>query len=72
MNHGWYEVCGGLAHYHQSSFDMSTIVVQLSEVNNMLKNQLKEMVVNDGRKVLHSSVRATAKEFVSNNKKEKN
>ena len=65
-------MCDGLVHYHQSLFDTLTIVAQLSEHNNMLKNQLKEIGVNDGCKVMHSSVRATAKEYVPDNKKEKN
>ena len=52
-------------------FDVSTIVAQLSEYNNVLKNQLREICVNNGHKVLHSSVRATAKEYVPNDKNDK-
>ena len=71
MNYGWHEVCDGLVHCHQSSFDASILLAQLSEHNNILKNQLREIGVNDGRKTLHSSVRAIAKEYVANNKKDK-
>ena len=71
MNYGWFEVCDGLVFCHQSSFDASTIVAQFSEHDNMLKNKLKEIGVNDGCKVLHSSVRAIEKEYVPNDEKDK-
>ena len=71
MNYGWHEMCDGLVCHRQSSFDASTIVAQLSEYNNILKDQLKDIGVNDERKVLCSSVRATAKECVPNNENEK-
>ena len=47
-------MCDGLSCFHQMSFDMSTIVAQLSEYDNVLNNQLKEIGVNDGRKLLRS------------------
>ena len=64
-------MCDGLVHYHQSSFDVSIIVAQLSEFNNLLKNQLREIGVHDRWKGLHLSAKATAKELVPNNKKDK-
>ena len=48
------------------------IVAQLSEHNNMLKNQIKELGVNDGHNLLHSCMRTAAKEHVPNNKSEMN
>ena len=69
MNYGRHEVCDGLVCCDQSSFDTSAIVAQLSEHDNKLKNELKEICVNDGHKALHSLVRATVKEYVPNNKK---
>ena len=71
MNYRWCEVSDGLVYHCQSSFDASTIVAQLSEHNNILKNQLREIGVNNGHKVLHPSVIATAKEHVPNVEKDK-
>ena len=67
MNQGCYEACDGLVCYYQSSFDVSVIVAQLSENNNILKNQIKELGVNDGRNLLHSVMRTTSKDRVPNN-----
>ena len=38
----------------------------------MLKNQIKQLGVNDGRNLLHSCMRTAAKERVPNNKSEIN
>ena len=70
MTYGWHEACDGLVCHHQSLFDVSMIVSQLQECSNVLNNQLGEIGGNYGRKVLHSSVRATAKECATNNKKD--
>ena len=70
MNYGRHEVCDGLVCCDQSSFDTSAIVAQLSEHDNKLKNELKEICVNDGHKALHSLVRATEKYHVPDSKKD--
>ena len=70
MNCGLHEVCDGLVYCCQRSSDTSTIVAQLSEHNNVLKNQLREICVNEWHKVLHSLAKSTAKEHVLNDKKD--
>ena len=72
MNYGQHEARDGLVSYHQSAFDTSMIIAQLLEYNNVLKNKIVEISINDGRDLSHSSLRAIEKEHVPNGKSEKN
>ena len=62
------EVCDGLVHCHQSSLDVSIIVAQLSEHNDVSNNQLREVGVDGACKVL---VRDASKECTPSSEKNK-
>ena len=68
MNYRWCEISKGAVHYYQSAFDTSTIVAQLSEHNNILKNHIKAISINDENSLLCSSMRATGKEHTQENR----
>ena len=61
MNCGWYEIIEGTAHYYQSNFNMSRILAQLSDYNDILSRHIQaRSITGNGIFLSSSSMRATA------------
>ena len=55
MNYGWCKIIEGTFHCYQNYFNMSIIVAQLSEYNDILNTQIISKSINGHKNVLHSS-----------------
>ena len=64
INFRWYEIIEGIAYYYQINFNMSKIIVQLSDYHDMLSRHIQAKRVSSNDKILcSSSMREKSKAF---------